>query len=101
MPIDLSGAGQCRRLRGDIVISGVISGSAGLTKNGAGTLDLTATNTYYGNDGNHAGTLLVDGVQAGSPVTAASGTTLGGVGTVGSITAAGATLIRATGPPAC
>ena len=74
------------------MLGGVISGSSGLTKNGPGTLDLTAANAYTGTTALTAGTLLVDGNQSGSPVVAASGTTLGGTGTVGSITTAGATL---------
>ena len=77
-----------------------ISGSIGLTKNGPGTLDLTANNTYTGATAINAGTLLVDGLQGGSPVTAASGTTLGGIGTVGSISTAGATLTPGDGTSA-
>ncbi len=67
-----------------------ITGSAGLTKAGAGVLDLTGTNTY-GDTTVAAGTLLVDGSVNGT-VTANTGTTLGGVGTVGSITTTAATV---------
>ena len=68
--------------------------------NGPGTLDLTGNNRYTGATAINAGTLLVDGTQGGSPVTAASGTTLGGIGTVGSITTAGATLTPGDGTTA-
>ena len=91
LPIDLSGPVSVGT-GATLVLGGVISGASGLTKNGPGTLDLTAANTYTGTTALTAGTLLVDGNQSGSPVVAASGTTLGGVGTIGSITTAGATL---------
>ncbi len=73
-------------------MQGIISGSAGLTKNGAGTLHLTANNTYTGNTAINAGTLLVDGTQGSSPVNVASGATLGGIGTVTSISSTGGTV---------
>ena len=92
LPINLSGAVSVDHSGASLVLGGVISGSSGLTKNGPGTLDLTAANAYTGTTALTAGTLLVDGNQSGSPVVAASGTTLGGIGTVGSITTAGATL---------
>ena len=46
------------------MLGGVISGSAGLTKDGPGTLNLTAANTYTGTTTIDTGTLLVNGVQA-------------------------------------
>ena len=92
LPIDLSGADSVDNAGATLVLSGVVSGSAGIIKNGPGTLDLTAANTFTGPTTLNAGTLLVDGAEADSPVTADSGTTLGGVGTVGSITTGGATL---------
>ena len=59
-------------------------GASGMTKNGAGTLTLTSTNTYTGATTVNAGTLLVDGSTAsGSAVTVNSMGTLGGTGTVG------------------
>lgn len=99
LPIDLSGPVSVGT-GATLVLGGVISGASGLTKNGPGTLDLTAANTYTGTTALTAGTLLVDGNQSGSPVVAASGTTLGGVGTIGSITTAGATLGPGTAQPA-
>ncbi len=75
-----------------LVLAGVISGTAGLNTAGSGTLQLTQANTYTGTTTVQAGMLLVNGAQASSPVTIDSGATLGGTGTVGSITAAGGTL---------
>jgi autotransporter-associated beta strand protein len=83
----------------DLIITGVISDSAnsesmpglpapppsGITKAGAGTLQLTGDNTYPGTTTVAAGTLLVNGSQPGSAVVV-SGGTLGGHGTVGSTT---------------
>ena len=76
----------------ELALSGVISGSAGLTKDGSGELDVNQANTYTGTTAVEAGTMLVDGDQPGSPVTIVTGSTLGGIGTVGAITAAGGTV---------
>ena len=92
LPINLSGAVSVDNPLASLVLGGVISGSAGLTKNGPGTLNLTAANTYTGTTAITAGLLQVDGAQGGSPVTVASGTTLGGKGTVGEITSTGGTV---------
>jgi trimeric autotransporter adhesin len=75
-----------------LVLGGVISGSDAITTAGSGTVDLTADNTYTGNTTVDSGTLLVDGSQSGSAVTVESGATLGGMGTVGTVTAMGATV---------
>jgi autotransporter-associated beta strand protein len=70
------------------LISAVISQystSAGLLKNGAGTLRLTGNNTYAGETYLGSGTLQVDGAQPQSPVTLDHDTRLQGSGTVGHI----------------
>ena len=84
MPVVLAGTGTVGvdNAAATLVLGGAISGAAGLTKNGAGTLDVTADNTYAGATTINAGTLLVDGNQGSSPVTVASGAKLGGIGTV-------------------
>ena len=67
-------------LGADTTYSGVISGEGSVTVNG-GTLALAGTNTYTGGTSVAAGTLNVDGSVA-SQVTAQSGATVGGIGTI-------------------
>ncbi len=71
-------------------MSGVISGSDGLTKNGSGVLDLEAANTYTGTTAIDGGTLQVDGTVGA--VTPGTDTTLAGAGTVASIITTAATI---------
>jgi outer membrane autotransporter protein len=71
------------------VFSGMISGEGGLNKFGAGTLALTADNTYQGTTTITGGTLQVDGGIADSSVVVGANGTLSGIGTVGATTVAG------------
>jgi autotransporter-associated beta strand protein len=67
-------------------ISGSLSGTGGLRKDGYGTLQLTASNTYSGTTSVQMGTLLVDGsLNPTSQVTVSASATLGGTGTVGQV----------------
>jgi len=75
-------------------LSGVISGTGGLTKTGAGTMTLSGNNTYSGATNISQGTLSVGGTGIGdaSAVTATSGATLdlgGNDETIGSLAGAG------------
>lgn len=70
-------------------VGGVVSGSAGLVKDGSGTLDLLGADTYNGGTTVSAGTLLVDGSTGAISLT---GGTLGGTGTLGVVTATAGTL---------
>jgi len=66
-------------------VDDVITGAAGVTKGGAGTLTLTGTNLYSGATQVNAGVLNVDGDQSAATgaTSVASGATLGGHGTIG------------------
>ena len=75
----------------DGTFSNVISGTGTVTKSNAGNLDVTGINTYSGNTTIDGGTLSVNGSIASSNVTVNSGATLGGNGTVGSVTLNGGT----------
>ena len=84
--IDLNGAnrtidvGAGATMNVDWTIAGT---SVGLTKNGSGTLELNAANTFTGATAINAGTLFVNGsLAAGSALFVASGATLGGTGTI-------------------
>ncbi len=69
----------------DLRVSGVIGGVGGLIKNGAGTMMLTAANTYTGATTVNAGSLIVTGsTTLGSAVTVNNaGSVFGGTGNVG------------------
>jgi autotransporter-associated beta strand protein len=73
---------------GSLTISGILSGSQGLTKAGANTLTLSGTNTYTGKTNIIAGTLSINTLKdtstssaLGAPTTAANGTIAIGNGT--------------------
>src|SRR5207249_2002747 len=77
--------------------------SGGLTKKGAGTLNLTGASTYTNTTAVSAGTLLITPVQQGSgPVTVASNAAFGvlvnasGAATVGKLTLGSTTVDKTT-----
>jgi outer membrane autotransporter protein len=79
--------------------SGMISGTGGLTKIGAGALTLSGSSGYSGATMVNAGTLIVNGSIASSAVTVNSGGTLAGTGTVGATTInSGGTLAPGNSP---
>lgn len=74
----------------DARLSGLLSGGfgGGLIKEGAGTLELTGTNTYVGDTWVRTGTLLVNGDQSAGigTIVVDPGATFGGSGTLGGLT---------------
>jgi fibronectin-binding autotransporter adhesin len=70
-------------------IAGVLSGVGGLVKSGAGTLTMSAINTFSGTTSVNAGRLVVDGTNASSAVTVGASGELGGTGVVGDLTVSG------------
>jgi autotransporter-associated beta strand protein len=89
-PINLSGRDLTFNVTAfsDARVQGVISGTGGLNKTNAGTLLLTANNSYTGSTTLNGGTLQINGVQPASPVVLNAGT-LKGIGTVGMLASAG------------
>jgi outer membrane autotransporter protein len=82
----LSGTSNIDTNGNPVSLNGVISGTGGFNKIGAGTLTITNTNPYTGNTNLMSGTLLLTGSTA-SNTTVNSGTTLQGSGTInGSLT---------------
>ncbi len=77
-------------------MGGAITGTGGVSKAGNGTLDLTGSSTYSGGTTVAGGTLLVDGSIG--DVTVNSGATLGGSGTVTSITSSTGTVAPGDAP---
>lgn len=70
-----------------VTYGGVIEGNGRLRQIGLGTLTLTGLNTYTGATTVEAGTLSVNGsIAASSGVTVMTGATLGGTGTLPSVT---------------
>jgi fibronectin-binding autotransporter adhesin len=70
---------------GTLTLGGTIIGGGSVTQSGSGTTILTGANSYAGPTSVNAGTLLVNGNQAGATglTSVASGATLGGTGTIG------------------
>jgi autotransporter-associated beta strand protein len=67
--------------------SGVLSGSGGLIKEGAGTLNLSGNNSYTGTTTVSGGTLRVNGVYGGGALfSVASNATLAGTGSLAHVT---------------
>ncbi|MFT3879885.1 MAG: autotransporter-associated beta strand repeat-containing protein [Gemmatales bacterium] len=86
-------------------LSGVLSGtsSTDLVKTGAGTLELTGSNTYAGNTLVTAGTLRVNNISGSGTgtgnVVVSSGATLGGTGTIsGDVYVNGGTIAPGNSP---
>ena len=78
-------------------MSGIISGTGALNKNGTGTLTLSGTNTYSGATTLNAGTLDVTGAVQSSAFSVNSGATLSGSGSVGSLHVANGATLSPTG----
>ena len=71
--------------QGTDFFSGPLTGKGGFTQAGSGTTVLNAANVYLGTTNVDAGTLIINGNQAGATgaVTVANGATIGGSGTIG------------------
>ena len=67
----------------DLSFARPISGTGSLTRLGAGTLTLTATNSYTGTTTVSNGTLLVNGALGSTAVSVRSGAAVGGIGKLG------------------
>lgn len=69
----------------DTTFSGVISGTGGLIKDGAGVLTLSGANTYSGATTVNAGTVKINGNTGSSIATINNGATVAGNGTLGGL----------------
>jgi autotransporter-associated beta strand protein len=83
---------------GGTLTSGPVSGGLNLVKTGAGVLVLTGANTYTGTTAINAGALIVNGTSASSAHNLTGGV-LGGIGTVGQLTATGGAVSPGQGGP--
>ncbi len=75
----------------ELLVTGIVSelgGSRSITKAGAGTMSMSAANTYTGTTTVSAGTLVADGSQSGALSVGENGALIGS-GTVGATTVAG------------
>ncbi len=87
--ITLNGVGGSHDFSGSISGSGL---GTNLIKNGSGLQTLSGNNPYTGKTVVNAGALLVNGEQMSSAVQVNNGATLGGRGSVGSVTSTGGRL---------
>ncbi|WP_417549110.1 autotransporter domain-containing protein [Methylophaga sp.] len=93
--VDTGSGGFTLTVGGDntsTVFSGTIIDFSYLTKTGTGTLTMTGNNPYYGATIVNDGLLVVNGSIANSGITVNTGGSLGGSGTLGSITINGGSL---------
>ena len=84
-PVTLTATGLIDTNSNIVSIAGVISGAAGMTKSGMGTLILSGANAYAGITTVSDGKLLINGNQplATGDVSVIANATLGGTGTIG------------------
>ncbi len=84
----------------DTLCSGPVTGNGtiSLVKLGAGTFTMTGVKAYTGRTTLSGGKLIVNGTNASALTTVAPGTTLGGNGQIGNITASGGTINPGTSP---
>ena len=95
--LDLDGRTLTIAGAGNTEISGVISGTASnMTKTGAGTLQLSADNTYDGSTILNEGNLLLDGSDISESTVTVDGGTLSGSGATGALTGTGGTISPGT-----
>ena len=85
-PIDVSAGGFTLDTNGNAqTLPAPLTGTGAFTKNGAGTLNLTANNPLTGPTSVREGRLAVNGSLTGSIVTVHTGASIGGTGTVGGL----------------